>query len=70
MPIGRDRVCTACEPRTDWPCHVARARLLDDLATDRVTTTMYLASSLVKALEDLPGVPAGLLYGRFVGWTR
>jgi hypothetical protein len=70
MPAGPDWGCNDCAPRAAWPCPDARAGLLKEFADDRIGLHLYLASAFVRACEDMPGVQAGLLLGRFIGWAR
>ncbi|WFE60827.1 hypothetical protein [Micromonospora sp. WMMD712] len=41
-----------------------------EFARAPVSLAFYLAAQLVDAVQDLPHVPAGQLYQRFLGWTR
>lgn len=62
---------TCADDGAPWPCEPARVRILDELGTDRVALQMYCADLYVQAIEDLPaGTTTGLLFGRFLGWTR
>jgi len=35
-----------------------------------VSLALYLGSYLVRATEDMPWTPAGVLHFRFLGWSR
>lgn len=68
QPTGKKWICRDCG--AFWPCEPARERLDREFARDRVVLNLYLASSFLRASQDMPDVPAGLLYGRFLGWVR
>lgn len=53
-----------------WPCEGARDRLAKEFDQDRVVLCLYLASSFTRACGDMPAIPAGILYDRFLGWVR
>ena len=70
MPYGTNWVCRDCQPPAAWPCPDARARLLKEYEKDRIGMHLYLAAAMVRACQDMPTMPAGLLLGRFIGWAR
>jgi hypothetical protein len=55
--------CADCG--TPWPCDEARNRLNEQLLAQRVATTLYLASCLMRAAEDL-GISPSELAVRFL----
>jgi hypothetical protein len=64
-------MCVECEPVAVWPCKPARVRLLEEFtAKDRIALSMYLATAFLRACEDIPDSPAGVLYRQFFGWLR
>jgi hypothetical protein len=60
--------CAGCGG--EWPCPSARRRLLAEYEGATVSLALYLASNFVDAAADLPDLPAGNLYRRFLGWVR
>jgi hypothetical protein len=70
MPAGPDWGCDDCVPRAAWPCSPARAGLRTEYKDDRIGLHMYLAAAFLKACQDMPTVPAGPLFVRFMGWAR
>lgn len=68
QPSGAKWTCGDCGGF--WPCEAARARLKTEFAGDRVVLCLYLASSFARASGDMPAMPAGVLYDRFLGWVR
>ncbi|MFG3709172.1 flavin reductase [Micromonospora sp. NPDC047670] len=68
-PTWRCRACGIA-----WPCSAAKLRLLGEYRHDQAALTVYLATLLAEAAEQLarldPGVdPAGLA-DRFITWAR
>ncbi|RZU50139.1 hypothetical protein EV385_1904 [Krasilnikovia cinnamomea] len=62
--------CAECED--PWPCADARINLAEQHHGCPTSLTLYLASCMYDALEDLtenPG-PVRDLYDRFLGWLR
>lgn len=68
QPNGAKWTCDDCGGF--WPCDAARTRLTKEFARDRVVLCLYLASSFTRACGDMPAMPAGVLYDRFLGWVR
>jgi hypothetical protein len=58
--------CAGCSAA--WPCASRRQQLLAQYPHDLLPAALYLAACLVEAAYDLPDVPAGELYRRFLGW--
>ncbi|MGW0506181.1 MULTISPECIES: hypothetical protein [unclassified Micromonospora] len=58
--------CLGCGQ--DWPCPDRRRRLLQRYDRERMTLSIYLGAQLADASADLPDVPPGVLYRRFLGW--
>ncbi|MFY1695831.1 hypothetical protein [Solwaraspora sp. WMMA2101] len=61
--------CTVCPAGTPWPCPPARAALVDAYAGDRLRMVVELATMMQTALAET-GEDGGVLYERFVLWTR
>jgi hypothetical protein len=57
------RVCAA-----DWPCQTAIGLLAAEMT--RTPMCVYLAAYLIDAIVDLPDVPIGVLYLRFLQPAR
>lgn len=74
LPIRPIWLCRVCAQ--PWPCGEARLRLSAEYMNDQVALSVYLASTLGEAADDLrklnpePGPDHALLFGRFLGWTR
>ncbi|WP_422737349.1 flavin reductase [Micromonospora sp. WMMD729] len=60
--------CQACG--IAWPCSAAKLRLLGEYRGDRVALTVYLATLLTEASEQLTEVDPSRLTDRFLSWTR
>jgi hypothetical protein len=60
--------CAGCS--LPWPCPTRRAELVAAYAPDTLPIALHLAACLVDAAYDLPDIPAGELYARFLGWLR
>ena len=58
--------CVACVK--PWPCDPAREALATQM--DPVQLAMYLWSNLEEAAGDLPDMPVGEAFDRFISWTR
>jgi hypothetical protein len=58
--------CLACVK--SWPCDPAREALATQM--DPVQLAMYLWSNLEEAAGDLPDMPVGEAFDRFISWTR
>jgi hypothetical protein len=54
----------------DWPCPTRRGQLSAEYDRARVCLSLVMTSYFADACEDLPAVPAGELYLRFLGWVR
>ncbi|NYT96020.1 hypothetical protein [Salinispora sp. H7-4] len=67
-PVPRVWNCGGCG--LPWPCPTRERELRAEYADAPVSLALYLGALLVRAAEDLPGVPAGPLHRRFIGWTR
>lgn len=69
LPRRPDWTCIDCgQP---WPCTDKREQLVAEHGRrDRLALALYLAELYVEAGAQLPDVPAGILYGRFIGWNR
>jgi len=68
MPLRPVWACGHCNK--PWPCPDRRAQLVIAYTDDVLPLALYLAACLVDAAYDLPDVPAGDLYTRFLGWLR
>lgn len=53
-----------------WPCPPAQVHLAESYEAARPGLAVYMATLYVAAVHELPSIPAGLLYGQFVAWTR
>ncbi|MFF5172470.1 flavin reductase [Micromonospora sp. NPDC000089] len=62
VPVRPSWACAACAE--DWPCDVRRAELA---AEPRTSVMVFLAGHFGEAVGDLPAVPVGELYRRFLG---
>lgn len=51
-----------------WPCDAARKALASEM--DPVQLAMYAWANLEEAAGDLPGMPVGEAFDRFLAWTR
>jgi hypothetical protein len=62
--------CRACGE--EWPCVPRRQELLAEIAThgETAATLVYLAVQMTQACTDLPGLTAGQMHDRFLGWAR
>ncbi|MFG3557461.1 flavin reductase [Micromonospora sp. NPDC047557] len=60
--------CQACG--IAWPCSAAKLRLLGEYRNDRVALTVYLATLLTEASEQLTEVDPARLTDRFLSWAR
>ena len=58
--------CRACGK--PWPCPVARERLASEL--DSIQLALYAWVNLEEAAGDMPLMPAGEAFQRFLAWTR
>ena len=65
MPVWS---CGGCD--LPWPCPTRKRELRAEYEDAPVSLALYLGSYLVQATEDMPWTPAGVLYRRFLGWTR
>ncbi|HLL67630.1 MAG TPA: hypothetical protein VK453_18230 [Micromonosporaceae bacterium] len=68
MPMTPTWTCTGC--MGPWPCGTKRRRLLTEYADAPLSLYLLMAMRLTDAAGDLPHVPAGELYARFLGWVR
>src|SRR6266508_3181610 len=68
LPARPTWTCTGCG--VDWPCPTRRAQLAAEFAEAPVSLGVYLGACLADAAGDLPAVPAGVLYHRFLAWLR
>lgn len=70
-PIWLCRVCAA-----PWPCGSARLMLRSQYTNDRVALSVYMASMLGEASDDLrrlnpqSELDQVAIFGRFMGWTK
>jgi hypothetical protein len=53
-----------------WPCETRRRQLIAEYDRAKVSLSLLMSAYFVDAANDLPDVPAGELYGRFVLWIR
>jgi hypothetical protein len=51
-----------------WPCVTRRRELLAEYERARVSLVVYVTGQFLDAVQDLPSVPSGALYDRFLGW--
>ncbi|WP_433459674.1 hypothetical protein [Micromonospora sp. CA-248212] len=70
VPRRPEWTCRSCEQDTPWPCAPARVRLAEAYGRDRIGLSMYVGSLHAVAVIELPAIPAGELYERFVSWAR
>ncbi|MGW3806650.1 hypothetical protein [Micromonospora sp. NPDC005113] len=74
LPVRPIWLCRECAQ--PWPCGKARLILSAEYLSDRVALSVYMASMLGDAAEDLrklnpePDLDHGLLFARFLGWTK
>lgn len=66
LPVARTWLCRGCG--ADWPCPTKRRQLLAEYDAAPISLHLYMGSWLVPAAGDLPALPAGELYERFMGW--
>ncbi|WP_239098127.1 hypothetical protein [Micromonospora qiuiae] len=59
-------VCAGCG--SPWPCRTRRRELLIEYEDAPVSLSIYMASCLVSATQDMGWEPAGVLHRRFLGW--
>lgn len=60
-------VCLACDE--PWPCEARRRSFLATYATRKMQLRGVLGALLMDATIDMPTVPVGELYLRFVAWS-
>ncbi|QGL46081.1 hypothetical protein GCE86_02855 [Micromonospora terminaliae] len=58
--------CAGCG--SPWPCPTRRRELLAEYDRAPVSLSIYMASHLVSAAQDMGWAPAGALHRRFLGW--
>jgi hypothetical protein len=58
--------CRSCGK--PWPCDPARERMIADLDPVALAITMW--HILEDAVLELPGMPPGELFDRFISWTH
>ncbi|GAB3072119.1 hypothetical protein GCM10027186_28770 [Micromonospora schwarzwaldensis] len=58
--------CAGCD--LPWPCPARRRELLAEFRCARVSLSIYMASHLLSAMQDLSWASAGALHRRFLGW--
>jgi hypothetical protein len=68
IPQRPDWSCAGCGDA--WPCATRRSQLTAEYAGLRTGLVLYLAACMVDAAYDLPQIPAGGLYQRFLDWAR
>jgi hypothetical protein len=68
IPIRPSWLCAGCGDA--WPCRFKQRELIAEYAGGEVSLRVLMAMRHCDAAGDLPEVPAGELYQRFVGWTR
>lgn len=52
----------------DWPCPTRRRELTDEVPQAHIGLVLFMASEFVAITRDMPEAPAGILYGRMLGW--
>ncbi|QGL45740.1 hypothetical protein GCE86_00965 [Micromonospora terminaliae] len=65
-PIQPIWTCSGCS--LPWPCPTRRRQLLAEYDNAPLSLSLYMASHLVSATQDMGWAPAGSLYRRFLGW--
>ncbi|GII20793.1 flavin reductase [Planosporangium mesophilum] len=68
VPMRPAWTCAGCG--ADWPCRTKRVQLLAEYERARVSLGLLMSAYFVDAAEDLSSHASGLLYTRFLGWTR
>ncbi|MGC9667471.1 hypothetical protein ACNTMW_13050 [Planosporangium sp. 12N6] len=68
LPVRPTWTCVCCG--NGWPCETGRRQLLIEYDGATAMLGLVMSTHFVRAAEDLPVVPAGQLYHRFVGWIR
>lgn len=68
LPVRPKWECRGCGEA--WPCQNKRAELVIEYAGAEVSLGVLMAMRHCDAAGELPDIPAGELYQRFVGWTR
>jgi hypothetical protein len=58
--------CEACGD--EWPCRQRRNELTLECGGNRLALAVLMARYYAVAVDDHPGVPASVLYLRFLGW--
>jgi len=58
--------CRACDK--PWPCDPAREQLAAEM--DGLQLSLYLFTCLEVVAGDLPRLPPGEAFDRFIAWTR
>jgi hypothetical protein len=60
------RAVWTCAGRRDaWPCQTRRRQLMAEYAQAPASLSLFMNRCLA---NDLPDIPAGDLYARFLGW--
>ncbi|HLL68510.1 MAG TPA: hypothetical protein VK453_22760 [Micromonosporaceae bacterium] len=68
MPMTPTWDCSGCTG--PWPCETKRRQLVAEYTDAPMSLYLMMAMRLTDASGDLPRVPAGELYARFLGWVR
>jgi hypothetical protein len=58
--------CRTCA--APWPCKPAQVRLAAEHGPTPLAILMW--GYLEEAARDMPGLPVGEFFARFIGWTR
>nr|MDT0656872.1 hypothetical protein [Micromonospora sp. DSM 115978] len=67
-PVRPEWNCGGCgDP---WPCADGRTELLTEYAAAPLALSLFLASCLVNAMQDLAAHRARHLHSRFLGWSE
>lgn len=51
-----------------WPCPPAREQLAAEMAGTNLA--MWMATTMVHVAREVPAMPPGELFERFLAWTR
>lgn len=65
-PVQPIWTCAGCS--LPWPCPTRRRQLLAEYEGAPVSLSLYMASHLLSATQDMGWAPAGPLHRRFLGW--
>lgn len=53
-----------------WPCDTRRRELVAMYAGRVVPLALFMSASMAVAMMDLPTMPSGVAYERFLGWIQ